>query len=166
MGPAVTTSPTYPEPDWTVECVMPDSTNCPCPSCARGPDERAAAYRRAAVAMHVPRGALFAYTIGLHEHHRLPELHLPAAPDVGRRRLSAMNLARILNRLGGMMVAGVIGPEDQETFTADAGNVVLVFTLGRPGSRERLQADQAHQRARMIPITWADAARLSPFLSP
>jgi hypothetical protein len=162
----VTTARALTDTDWIVQSVMPDSTSCPCPSCAQGPDERAAAYRRSAMAMHLPRGALFAYTIGLHEHHCLPELHLPAAPDVGQRRLSAMNLARILNRLGGMMVAGVIGPEDQETFTADAGTVVMVFTLGQPGSRERLQADQAHRRARVIPITWANAAQLSPFLSP
>jgi hypothetical protein len=101
--------------------------------------------------------AAFAYTIGLHEGHDLPELQCPARPAAGAGPdyvLSPRDLGHLLNDCARRCVTGELGPGSRLELAGDEGRTLLVFRLGAPGPLEAAQAFQAHPDASVIPIGW------------
>jgi hypothetical protein len=134
--------------DWRIAVIV-DEDHCVNPDCGH--------YHPAPSGPPIVK---FAYTIGLHQRHRLPELHLPAlpaeTPSVGEIQMPTREIGAALNILAGRCVDGDAGPGSVISIggTVRGQRVSHTFTLGEPGPREPLQAFQAHSAATVIPVSW------------
>jgi hypothetical protein len=136
--------------DWKVVAIV-DDDHCQNPGCVHHRHDRPA-----------PDGAaaMFAYTVGLHQRHQLPELYLDADPTdtatFGPCQMSPQLLCETLNDLGSRLVEGKAGPGGYIDVggTVRGARCVYTFTFGQTCPRDSFQAYQAHPRAFVIPITW------------
>ena len=133
-------------PDWKVNIVV-DDEHCHDPGCS---------HRHAQAGG--PPDVRFAYTVGLHQAHGIPEIHLPAvsaeATEIGA--LPEFIIGQLMNAVAERCIFGHAAPGSVLEFpgTLAGERIAYALTLGEPGPREAVSAFAAHHKATVIPVTW------------
>jgi hypothetical protein len=156
-----------PHPDWRVAIIMPDEPGlCSDPGCVHDHD-----FDHDGAMASAPR---FAYTIGLHQRHGLPEIcvpnnsiHPPETPPgweiFPHLSMSAAELGETMNDLARRWIDGRALPGTAIDIggTLNGRRIVHTFFFTEPGPREPVQAFQAHPDATVIPVGWMVSSQTS-----